>query len=65
MTDLKQQVHFQSFCFETEIADVNKGSFVLSSLIHTCHIFGTAIRIFDLKLCKNPYQSVSLIRSSS
>jgi len=31
----------------------------------TCHIFGMAIRIFDLKFCKNPYQSVSLIKSSS
>ena len=28
----------------------------------TCHIFGMAICIFVLKLCKNPYQSVSLIR---
>ena len=31
---------------------------------HTCHIFGMAIRIFDLEFCMNPYQSVSLIRSS-
>ena len=31
----------------------------------TYQIFWVAIRIFDLKLCKNQYQSVSLIRSSS
>ena len=31
----------------------------------TCHFFGTVIRFCDLKFRKNPYQSVSLIRSSS
>ena len=31
MTDLMQQVRFHSFCTETEMADVNKGSFVLRS----------------------------------
>ena len=34
-------------------------------IYHTCHICGMAIRIFHLKCCKNPYQSVSLIRYSS
>ena len=34
-------------------------------IYQTCHNFGMVIRIFDLKFGKNPYQSVSLIRSSS
>ena len=47
------------------MVDLNKLISVLEFTylgIQTCHIFGMAIRIFDLKLCKNPYQSVSLIR---
>ena len=28
---------------------------VVVTTIQTCHMFWMAIRIFDLKLCKNPY----------
>ena len=51
----------------TESFSLNYQSFVQTGMPHehTCHIFGMAIRIFDQKFCKNPYHSVSLIRSSS
>ena len=59
------QGHVKSFIILLTTVGIVCPLSVVHYPLQTCHILGMAIRIFDLKLCKNPYQSVSLIRSSS